>query len=107
MEKLQRVTIDMLVYLIRNLTLDFSLPKKISVIFVKGSTMPSKRESKIGKRLHRDEKNLSRTEKAKEMGSKIALATFDLQAVMPVPTGQSSAFFYKSRLNCFNFTVSK
>jgi len=63
--------------------------------------------------LHQDEKNLSRTEKAndkekaKEMGSNIVLATFDLQAVMPVPTGQSSAFFYKSRLNCFNFTVSK
>jgi hypothetical protein len=48
--------------------------------------------------LHQDEKNLSQTKKAndkemaKEMGSNIILATFDLQAVMPVPTGQSSAF---------------
>jgi len=48
--------------------------------------------------LHQDEKNLSQTKKAndkemaKEMGSNIVLATFDLQAVMSVPTGQSSAF---------------
>lgn len=29
-----------------------------------------------------------------------------LQAVMLVPIGESSAFFYKSKLNCFNFPVS-
>ncbi|CAH0731384.1 unnamed protein product, partial [Brenthis ino] len=26
--------------------------------------------------------------------------------VMPVPIGESSAFFYKSKLNCYNFTVT-
>lgn len=59
---------------------------------------------------HQEEKDLSRTEKAadKEKAKKgeIQLAVYDLQAVLPVPIGQTSAFFYKSRLNCFNFTVS-
>lgn len=59
---------------------------------------------------HQEEKELSRTEKAadKEKAKKgeIQLAVYDLQAVLPVPIGQTSAFFYKSHLNCFNFTVS-
>lgn len=49
-------------------------------------------------------------EKAKDKENagkgEILLAVYDLQAVLPVPMGQTSAFFYKSRLNCFNFTVS-
>lgn len=61
-------------------------------------------------REHQEEKELSRTEKAadKEKAKKgeMQLAVYDLQAVLPVPIGQTSAFFYKSRLNCFNFTVS-
>lgn len=28
------------------------------------------------------------------------------EPVLPVPMGQTSAFFYKFRLNCYNFTVS-
>ena len=59
---------------------------------------------------HQEEKELSRIEKNmdKEMAQKkeIQLAVYDLQAVLPVPMGQTSAFFYKSRLNCYNFTVS-
>lgn len=60
--------------------------------------------------LHQEEKELSRLEKAadkeKSQKGEIKLAVYDLQAVLPVPTGQTSAFYYKSRLNCFNFTVS-
>lgn len=60
--------------------------------------------------LHREEKELSRLEKAadkeKSQKGEIKLAVYDLQAVLPVPMGQTSAFYYKSRLNCFNFTVS-
>lgn len=59
---------------------------------------------------HIDEKKLSRIEKGKDKlkaeNSEIALAVYDLQAVLPVPMGQCSSFFYKSRLNCYNFTVS-
>lgn len=59
---------------------------------------------------HQTEKELSRIEKSldkeKAEKSEIHLAVYDLQAVLPVPMGQTSTFFYKSRLNCFNFTVS-
>lgn len=33
------------------------------------------------------------------------LSRYDLQAVMPVPP-DSSAFFYRSKLNCYNLTVT-
>ncbi|CAH1183064.1 unnamed protein product [Ceutorhynchus assimilis] len=59
---------------------------------------------------HLEEKELSRKEKESDKGraqdGEIALAVYDLQAVLPVPVGQSSAFFYKSRLNCYNFSIS-
>ncbi|XP_063390030.1 uncharacterized protein LOC134675631 [Cydia fagiglandana] len=32
-------------------------------------------------------------------------AVYDLQAVLQCPTGDTSAFFYKSKLNCLNFTI--
>jgi hypothetical protein len=62
-------------------------------------------------KLHQEEKTLSRIEKDKDMkecqrlDSKTIVITYDLQAVMPCPLGNSSAFFYKSKLNCYNFTV--
>lgn len=59
---------------------------------------------------HMREKDLSRIEKKadreKADEKTITYAVYDLQAVLPVPMGQTSAFFYKSRLNCYNFTVS-
>lgn len=60
---------------------------------------------------HQLEKELSRKEKATD----IELATsnkdtnavyvFDLQAVIPLPCGNISSFYYKSKLNCLNFTA--
>lgn len=76
------------------------------------ASIKEKEDLKIDYETHQEEKELSRKEKAKDKeeaekeGSKIVLAVYDLQAVLPVPTGQTSAFFYKSRLNCYNFTVS-
>lgn len=61
--------------------------------------------------LHLEEKNLSRLElqkdieKCKIIDNHSIIAIFDLQAVLPCPVGQSSAFFYKSKINCYNFTV--
>ncbi|XP_045455137.1 uncharacterized protein LOC123666182 [Melitaea cinxia] len=61
---------------------------------------------------HQKEKQLSREEKSKDIkickepDSNTLVAIYDLQAVMPVPLGESSAFFYKSKLNCLNFTVT-
>lgn len=53
---------------------------------------------------HLKQKELSRQEKAKDIekskdpDANQIVATYDLQAVMPVPTGDSSAFFYHSKL---------
>lgn len=61
---------------------------------------------------HQKQKDLSRKEKSKDVETtkngddETIVAIYDLQAVIPVPTGNSSAFFYKSKLNCLNFTVS-
>lgn len=59
---------------------------------------------------HQEEKKLSRAERVKykeeAKNNDSLLAVYDLEAVMPVPTGFSSTFFYKSKLNCLNFTVS-
>ncbi|CAH0724528.1 unnamed protein product, partial [Brenthis ino] len=62
--------------------------------------------------LHQREKQLSRNEKSKdietcnEANSNTLVFIYDLQAVMPKPIGESSAFYYKSKLNCLNFTIS-
>lgn len=62
---------------------------------------------------HQREKVLSRTEKAADIAlsrdpqSKVIVAIYDLQAQLPVPMGNSSAFYYKSKLNCYNFTVRR
>ncbi|CAK1592965.1 unnamed protein product [Parnassius mnemosyne] len=62
-------------------------------------------------KLHLEEKSLARLElekdieQSKQIDSNNIVAIFDLQAVLPCPIGQSSAFFYKSKINCYNFTV--
>ncbi|CAF4756891.1 unnamed protein product [Pieris macdunnoughi] len=56
---------------------------------------------------HLKEKGLARLEKEADKNNKnVVLAVYDLQAVMQVPKGQVSLFFYKSRINCLNLTVS-
>lgn len=60
---------------------------------------------------HCRQKVLSRMEKktdieiCKNTDTNEIVAIYDLQAVMPVPVGESSSFYYKSKLNCLNFTV--
>lgn len=61
---------------------------------------------------HLEEKALCRQEKKND---RMSLAednsnicgVYDLQAVMQCPTGDSSAFYYVSKLNCLNFTVAE
>ncbi|XP_022818610.1 uncharacterized protein LOC111351076 isoform X1 [Spodoptera litura] len=61
---------------------------------------------------HCRQKLLSRMEKktdielSRNRDSNEIVAIYDLQAVMPVPVGESSSFYYKSKLNCFNLTVT-
>ena len=57
---------------------------------------------------HLKEKTLARIEKENDKNRKdgTIVAVYDLQAVLQVPKGQVSLFFYKSRINCLNFTIS-
>ncbi|XP_053966877.1 uncharacterized protein LOC128868612 isoform X1 [Anastrepha ludens] len=57
---------------------------------------------------HQEEKRLSRESKEQDkrcVGDNFVLATFDLQAVMPSPRGNLSIFYYKSKINSYNFTI--
>lgn len=55
---------------------------------------------------HLNEKNLARDEKRKDKEDmNVFVAVYDLQAVMQLPKGDVSAFYYKSKLNVFNFTI--
>ena len=59
-------------------------------------------------RRHLEEKDKSREEKAKDkenIDKNNIVACYDLQAMLQVPKGEVSSFYYKSRLNCLNFTV--
>lgn len=58
--------------------------------------------------LHQKEKELSRKEKDadKRNPNGAYVAVYDLQAIMPLPKGLISSFYYKSKMNCFNFTIS-
>lgn len=54
---------------------------------------------------HLQEKELSRQEKELDKVEP-NVACYDLQAVMPLPKGFVSSFYYKSKLNCYNFTIT-
>lgn len=67
-----------------------------------------KSKSKEKHELHLKEKNQSRIEKSedkKKIQRNFVVACYDLQAVFPVPKGEVSLFYYKSKLNCLNFTI--
>lgn len=44
-------------------------------------------------------------EKDKNETSEDTIVCYDLQAVIPLPNGNVSTFYYKSKLNVYNFTV--
>ncbi|KAI8437969.1 hypothetical protein MSG28_010631, partial [Choristoneura fumiferana] len=57
---------------------------------------------------HLKEKEMCRNEKRidrQNVDDIHICAVYDLQAVMQCPCGESSSFFYKSKLNCLNFTI--
>ncbi|XP_050519034.1 uncharacterized protein LOC126893129 [Diabrotica virgifera virgifera] len=62
---------------------------------------------------HLREKVLSRAEKEEDKKravlseGNIIVATYDLQAVLPAPRGNSSTFYYKSKINSYNLTVTE
>lgn len=59
---------------------------------------------------HQREKELSRQEKYADKvqaNKNYIVAVYDLQAIMPSPRGDVSIFYYKSKLNSLNFTISE
>nr|CAI5831490.1 unnamed protein product [Callosobruchus analis] len=54
---------------------------------------------------HIIEKGLARTEKAKDKDSDKVVVAYDLQAVLPYPSGDAQSICYVSKLNVFNFTM--
>uniref|UniRef100_A0A0K8W834 Uncharacterized protein n=1 Tax=Bactrocera latifrons TaxID=174628 RepID=A0A0K8W834_BACLA len=69
-------------------------------------TVEEKSNNKAVYENHLLEKNLSRQEKSKDKESQNAVvAVYDLQAVMQLPKGEVSSFYYKSKVNVFNFTI--
>lgn len=60
--------------------------------------------------LHLIEKSLARSEKERDkqnINDDLVVCVYDLQAVMPCPQGEVSSFYYISKLNLLNFTITK
>lgn len=60
--------------------------------------------------VHLKEKQLSRGEKdtdRQNISASKKVVVYDLQAVMQCPNGDISSFYYKSKLNSFNFTLTE
>lgn len=60
--------------------------------------------------MHLFEKELSHFEKQIDklkISKNYVVACFDLQAVMPCPRGDTSSFYYQSKFNVLNFTVTE
>ena len=63
---------------------------------------------KVSYQRHLNEKELCRTEKQNDINTadgNAEIICVDLQAVIPLPSGDDCSFFYKRRLNCYNFTI--
>lgn len=59
---------------------------------------------------HLKQKTLARAEKDKDkelVSNSYVVAVYDLQAVMPCPRGDVSNFYYTSKLNLLNFTITE
>lgn len=63
------------------------------------------------RKIHLEEKELARAEKksdkllSRKEDSETLVAVYDLQAVLQLPRGRIAAYFYKRKLNVFNFTI--
>lgn len=70
----------------------------------------SNKDLKIKYEKHLLENQLSREEKdndKKNVIDNFFVACYDLQAVLQLPKGEVSNFYYKSEINCYNFTVTE
>lgn len=59
---------------------------------------------------HIEEKELSRKEKKEDryaIDENNICAVYDLEAILPAPNGRSSSLYYKTKMNCYNFTIAE
>lgn len=89
--------------------LSFFVPKKDlceTCSSYENSNDAEKEAMKEGYDQHLHEKTLSRIEKQRDKeDANAVVAVYDLQAVVQLPKGDVSVFYYKSKLNALNFTV--
>lgn len=94
-----------------NFNISFFVPKKDQCdqcTAYKLAEGARKEELKEGYERHLQEKVKSREEKLKDkelISDNLVVACYDLQAVMTIPKGETSTFYYKSKINCLNFTI--
>jgi hypothetical protein len=72
------------------------------------TNVPDNEELKKKFEEHEKENILSQKSKEQDkslVDNNFVLLTFDLQAVLPSPTGEVSIFYYKSKINSYNFTI--
>lgn len=92
--------------------LGFFQPKKDQCdlcLQYKNSTADQRLSLKVKYDTHLEEKELSREEKKndrKNADKYNLLVCYDVQAIMQSPNGETSSFYYKSKLNSYNFTLT-
>ncbi|XP_039284294.1 uncharacterized protein LOC120351365 [Nilaparvata lugens] len=111
-EASKKVSESMYRYIFNNeFNLSFFMPKKDLCAFCeKFKNADSEDKIKLKEKFEAHEKNkiLSRKEKENDVNNSdidTIVSCFDLQAVLPVPCGEVSVFYYKRKLNCYNFTI--
>ncbi|XP_039281015.1 uncharacterized protein LOC120350647 [Nilaparvata lugens] len=94
--------------------LSFFRPKKDQCSICESYKNSSEEEKNVklaSQEKHRQECEWAHQEKSRDKtvalsnDKDILLCSFDLQAVMPLPYANASTFYYKSKLNVYNFTV--
>lgn len=93
--------------------LSFFQPKKdqcdVCVAYV-NSNEEQRKEMEEKYQKHLKEKELSRIEKQtdrRNIDEDNIVTIYDLEAVLPCPRGETSAFYYKSKLNSYNLTLTE
>lgn len=90
--------------------LSFFTPKKDQCELCTAFGNEGKEALRLKYETYQREKQLSRVEKNQDKKKAkttktMKIATYDLQAVLPLPRGDVSVFYYKSKLNAYNFTI--
>lgn len=92
----------------RDFNIGFYQPKKDQCLSYLNSQGIDRENLEEEYRNHLIEKDLCCTEKKKdrsEISGNNKVVVYDLQAVLQCPRGETSAFYYKSKLDSYNLTL--